>query len=96
MTSPAANHLFMVRDPSLAKMLPEEQAMAFHCVTTQLLFLSARAGRDIQPATAFLTTRVRSPDKDNWGKVKWVLSYLKGTIHMLLSLSADLLTLSGW
>jgi hypothetical protein len=95
-TSPAADHLFTVRDPSLAKVLPEEQAMAFHCTTAQLLFLSARVRRDIQPATAFLTTRVRSPDEDNWGKVKRVLSYLKGTLHMPLILSADLLTLSRW
>jgi hypothetical protein len=55
-TSPAAEYLFTVRDPSLAKVLPEEQAMAFHRTTAQLLFLSARAWRDIQPATAFLTT----------------------------------------
>jgi hypothetical protein len=81
-TSPAVDHLFTVRDPSLAKVLPEEQAMAFHRTTAQLLFLSARARRDIQPATASLTTRVRSPDKDDWGKVKRVLSYLKGTLHM--------------
>jgi hypothetical protein len=92
-TSPAADHLFTVREPSLAKVLPEEQAMAFHRTTAQLLFLSARARRDIQPATAFLTTRVRSPDEDDWGKVKRVLGYLKGTLHMPLILSADLLTL---
>ncbi len=54
--SPAADHLLTVRDPSLSKVLPEEQAMAFHRTTAQLLFLSARARRDIQPATAFLTT----------------------------------------
>jgi hypothetical protein len=51
--SPVANHLFTVWDPSLAKALLEEQAMAFHCTTAQLLFLSVRARRDIQPATAF-------------------------------------------
>jgi hypothetical protein len=91
--SPAVDHLFTVRDPSLAKALPEEQAMAFHRATAQLLFLSASARRDIQPATAFLTTRVRSPDKDDWGKVKRVLGYLKGTLYMPLILSADLLML---
>ena len=53
-TSPDADHLFTVRDPSLAKVLPEEQPMAFHRMTVQLLFLSTRARRDIQPATAFL------------------------------------------
>ncbi len=95
-TSPAADNLFTVRYPSLAKALPEEQAMAFHQATAQLLFLSRRAQRDIQPATAILTTRVRFPDKDNWGKVKMVLSYLKGTLHMPLILLADLLMLSRW
>jgi hypothetical protein len=95
-TSPAADHLFPVRDPSLVKVLPEEQATAFHRMTAQLLFLSARAQRDIQSATAFLTTRVRTPDKDDWGKVKRVLSYLKGTLHMPLILSADSLMLSRW
>ncbi len=95
-TSPAADHLFTVRDPSLAKVLPEEQAMAFHRMTAQFLFLSARVRWDIQPTTAFLTTRVRSPDEDDWGKVKRVLSYLKGTLHMPLILLAELLTLSRW
>ncbi len=93
-TSPTLDHLFMVRDPSLAKALPEEQAMAFHRTMAQLLFLSVRVRRDIQPTTAFLTTRVRSPDKDDWGKVKRVLDYLKGTLHMPLILLADLLMLS--
>ena len=32
-TSPAADHLFTVRDPSLTKALPEEQAMVFHRAT---------------------------------------------------------------
>jgi hypothetical protein len=95
-TSPATDHLFTVRDPSLAKVLPEEQAMTFHRVMAQLLFLSARAWRDIQPTTAFLTTRVRLPDKDDWGKVKRVLSYLKGTLHMPLIVLTDLLILSRW
>jgi hypothetical protein len=39
---------------------------------------------------------VRSPDKDDWGNVKRVLGYLKGTLHMPLILSADSLTLSRW
>jgi hypothetical protein len=94
--SPAADHLFTVRDESLSKPLPEEQARAFHHASAQLLFLSARARRDIQPATAFLTTRVRCPDKDDWGKVKRVLGYLKGTLNMPLVLSADSLTMSRW
>jgi hypothetical protein len=40
--------------------------------------------------------QVRLVDEDDWGKVKRVLSYLKGTLHMPLILLADLLTLSRW
>ncbi len=94
--TPAADHLFDVRDPSEARPLPEEQARAFHHAVAQLLFLSARARRDIQPATAFLTTRVTAPDEDDWGKVKRLLQYLRCTVHMPLILSADSLTLARW
>jgi hypothetical protein len=78
------------------KLLPEEQAPAFYHAVAQLLFSSARARQDIQPAVAFLTTRVKSPDEHDWGMVKPVLSYLKGTQHMPLILSADLLNLNRW
>jgi hypothetical protein len=69
-TSPAADHLFIVQDPTEAKPLPEKQARMFNYATAQLLFLSARAQCDIQPVMTFLTKRVKSPDKDNWAKVK--------------------------
>ena len=39
---------------------------------------------------------MRRPDEDDWGKVKRVLGYLKGTLHMPLVLGADSLTLSRW
>ncbi len=39
---------------------------------------------------------VRSPDEDDRGKVKRVLSYLKDTLHMPLILLADSLILSRW
>ncbi len=94
--SPAAVHLFTVRDETKATPLPEEQARTFHHATAQVLFLSARARCDIQPCTAFLTTRVKYPDEDNWGKLTRLLGYLKGTLHMPLVLSADSLTLSCW
>jgi len=59
--------------------------------------VSEREGAVGHPdATAFLTTRVRLPDKEDWGTVKRVLSNLKGTLHMPLVLSADSLTLSTW
>jgi hypothetical protein len=90
--TPAANYLFTVRDEATAKFLPETQAQAFHHTVAQLLFLCKRTQRDIQTAVSFLTTRVKHPDKDNWGKLKRVLHYLYGTRHMKLNLSADNLT----
>jgi hypothetical protein len=95
-TTPAADHLFQVREEREARYLPEEQATAFHHAVAQLLFLSARARRDIQPVTAFLTTRVKKPDEDDWGKLKRLLQYLKGTLHMPLILSADSMMMPRW
>ena len=68
--TPAADHLFSVRDADEAKYLLEEKDIAFHHTTAQLLFLSPQLRRDIQTAVSFLTTRVNKPDEDNWGKLK--------------------------
>lgn len=70
--------------------------MAFHHTVAQLLFMSARARRDIQTAVAFLTTRVKSPDEDDWGKLKRVLKYLNGTKYLKLTLSVDSLGMLKW
>jgi hypothetical protein len=95
--TPAADHLFEVRDESERKLLPEEQARAFHHSVAQLLFLSGRARPDIKTAVSFLTTRVKAPDEDDWGKLKRVLKYLWGTRHMKLTLTVDNLhTLRWW
>jgi hypothetical protein len=95
-TTPAGDHLFRVRDASKARLLPEEKATLFHHAVAQLLFLSAQAHCDIQPVTAFLTTRVKSPDEENLGKLKRLVQYLKGTLHMPLILSADSMTMPRW
>ena len=58
--------------------MPEEQACLFHRYVVQLLFLSTRVRRDTKTAVAFLTTRVKSPDKDDWGKLGRVMRYLTG------------------
>ena len=94
--TPAAGHLFKIRDEKDATPLEEERALAFHHTVTQLLFMATRARRDIQIALAFLTTRVKSPDEDNWGKLKRVLKYLNGTKYLKLNLSVDNLGLLKW
>jgi hypothetical protein len=47
-------------------------------------------------AVSFLTTCVKRLDKDDWGKLKRVLRYLRGTRHMKLNLSANNLTCLRW
>ena len=54
--TPAAGHLFDVRDKKEAQVLEEERALAFHHTVAQLLFMATRARRDVQMAVAFLTT----------------------------------------
>ena len=87
---------FTVRLDEERKILPEEQARAFHRSTAQLLFLSQRARPDMQTLASFLTKRVRSPDEDYWGKLRRGLMYLKGTLHMKLNITVDSLTTIKW
>jgi hypothetical protein len=94
--TPHTDNLFKVRPENEATFLSEEQAQQFHRTVVQLLFLSCRARRDIQAAVSFLTTRVKKPDVDNWGKVKRVLQYLKWTQSMLLNLTIDNLQSTKW
>jgi hypothetical protein len=95
-TSPVADHLFKVRDESEAELLPKEQAQDFHHVVAQLLFLSSRARCDIHTAVIFLCTRMKQPDEDNWGELKRVLKYLKGTSGLKLTLSVNDMPIIKW
>ena len=94
--TPAADHLFRVRDADEAKYLPEEEAIAFHHTNAQLIFLSSRARRDIQTAVSFLTTRFKKHDKDYWGKLKRALKYLNGTRRLKLTLTIESMGVIKW
>jgi len=94
--TPAHDKLFVIRDEKDARKLGEEQALAFHHTVAQLLFMATRVRRDIQTAVAFLTTRVKSPDEDDWGKLKRVLKYLNGTKYLKLRLTVDNMSVLKW
>ena len=94
-STPAANHLFKVKEDG-GKKLPEEQVQAFQSTVAQLLFLCERTQPDIRLPVSFLTKWVQEPDEDNWGKLKRVLKYLKGTMYMKLVLSAESLNSMEW
>jgi hypothetical protein len=82
-----ANHLFDV-DTEAVK-LEEEVAQLFHHNVAKLLFLCKRARPDLQTAVAFLTTRVKDPDVDDYKKLRRTMGYLRGTLQMPMTLEAD-------
>jgi hypothetical protein len=94
--TPTGDHWFQIREGKEAKALEEERSLAFHHTVAQLLFMATRARRGIQTAVAFLTTQVKTPDEDNWGKLKRVLKYLNGTKYLKLNLTVDDLGLLKW
>ena len=86
-TTPAAEHLFIV-NPDCPK-LPEENAKTFHNFVAKSLFLTKRARPDIATAVAFMTTRVKGPDDDDWKKLVRMMRYLRGTPNLSLILEAS-------
>jgi hypothetical protein len=85
--TPAAEHLFKI--DKAAKKLNEEMGKVFHNFTAKCLFATKRARPDIHTAVAFLTTRVREPDVDDWKKLQRLIRYLRGTLELPLTLRAD-------
>ena len=61
-----------------------------------ILFITPRARKDLATAISFLSTRVKSPDEDDWGKLKRVLRYIRGTINLPLILRIDDLGVIKW
>ena len=68
--NPGGDWLFKIRGDEGQEILTEEMARQFHHTTAQLLFLCKRARPDIETLVLFLTTRVKSPDTDDWKKLK--------------------------
>jgi hypothetical protein len=86
-TSSAPDDLCVVNDD--AEKLSEEGSRAFHNLMAKTLYVSKRARPDVSTAIAFLTTRVRAPDIDDWRKLSHLMEYLKvDRLHPLI-MSAD-------
>jgi hypothetical protein len=93
-TSPAAAHLFEVS--SAPDLLPVEAAEMFHCNVAKLLFVSQRSRPDIQTAVAFLSTRVKAPDRDDYKKLRRVMQYLRGSLDLTRTMEADGTGIARW
>ena len=61
-----------------------------------MLFVTSKSRKSINMAMAFLFTQVRIPDEDEWGKLVRVLRYIIGTLHLLLILRSDRLSVIKW
>ena len=61
-----------------------------------MLFATIRYRRDVATTIAFMCTRVRAPDEDDYGKLKRLLKYIRGTLYLPLILEVDDLRLISW
>jgi hypothetical protein len=85
--TPAAKTLFEINDA--APKLEPERAEQFHHLTAKTLYLCKRVRPDLQTAVAFLCTRVKQPDLDDWKKLGRCMRYLRGTKTLPLTLEAS-------
>lgn len=85
--TPAMSDVFTVDESS--PLLPTDQAEYFHCITAQLLFASMKARPNLQVATAYLCTQVKSPTVSDYSKLARVIKYICAIIHLPLLLGWD-------
>ena len=92
--SAAPVNLFTV-DEDCTK-LPSTKAVEFHNLVAKTLYATKRARPDTCTAIAFLMTRVRAPDKDDWTKLVHLMKYIRGSRTMPLILSANGMGILKW
>ena len=86
-TSAAPKNLFVINED--CEKLHPNKAVEFHNLVAKTLYATKRARPDTCTSIAFLTTRVREPDKDDWTKLVHLMKYIRGTRTLPLILSAD-------
>ncbi len=86
-TSVVPDNLFII-DKDTEK-LSEEGATAFHNLVAKTLYISKSARPYLSTAIAFLNTRVRAPDVNDWRKLSHLMEYLRVDRLRPLILSAN-------
>jgi hypothetical protein len=86
-TSAAPDSLLKIDED--CKKLAQAKAVELHNLVAKTLYATKRARPITCTAIAFLTTRVREPDKDDWTKLVHLMRYIRGTCTMPLILSAN-------
>jgi hypothetical protein len=86
-SSAAPLNLFKIDND--ATKLQHDKVVAFHNLVAKTLFATKRARPDTCTSIAFLTTRVRAPDEDDWRKLTHLMRYIRGTRSLPLILSSN-------
>ena len=71
---PAVEHLFNINQNS--KQLNQEQAILFHWIIENLLFVGIFMRPDIQPTITLLVKRVQDTDEDDCKKLRCLLHHI--------------------
>ena len=71
------------------KQLNQQKQEIFHTYVMKCMFLAKRGRRDVLAGVSVLSTRVLTPNQDNWNKLTRLRSYLKSRINIVLLLEAD-------
>jgi hypothetical protein len=82
----APDDLFKINEDQVK--LGKEKAKYFHRIVAMMLYVTKRARPDTALSIAFLTTRVREPDEDDWRKLGHLVYYLQRSIELPLILGA--------
>jgi KUP system potassium uptake protein len=86
-TCPWTERLFKVDDN--APILSETKSRTFYTFVMKGMFLCKRARPDIQPAIAFLSTRVRNPTEQDFQKLLRLMAFLQETEDDVLTLEIN-------
>ena len=65
-------------------------------MTANLLFLSKQEPPNLQQGVAFLTTRVKNTDRDDYTKLGRVFKYLRADPHLPLTLESNITRILKW
>ena len=84
---PAAKWLFTIKDDAIP--LNEPKGDIYRTYVAKLLWVMKRARPDIELTVSFLCTRVKSPTKDDWHKLKRLMCWLKQTHTDVRIIGAD-------
>jgi hypothetical protein len=90
----APNDLFKVDEDAVK--LDQARAKAFHNIAAKRVYVTKRARPDISLSIAFLTTRVKGPDIDNWRKLCHLVEYLHSMRELPLIIAADSTGVLSW